>query len=60
MERPQITPSTPSPSTAHSASMSAILDKPPEAITGMESACASRTVASMLMPLSMPSRPMSV
>ena len=35
-------------------------DSPPDAITGIVSACASRTVASMLTPLSMPSRPMSV
>jgi hypothetical protein len=30
--------------------MSAMLDRPPEAMTGMVSACASLTVASMLMP----------
>jgi hypothetical protein len=40
--------------------MSAMFDRPPEAITGMLSAWASFTVASMLMPESMPSRPMSV
>ena len=39
---------------------SARFDSPPEAMTGMLSACASLTVASMLMPVSMPSRPMSV
>src|SRR6218665_86722 len=50
----------PSSCTAHSCSMSAMPDRPPEAITGMLSACASATVASMLMPESMPSRPMSV
>ena len=40
--------------------MSAMSDSPPDAITGIVSACASLTVASMLMPVSMPSRPMSV
>ena len=33
---------------------------PPQAITGIVSARASSTVASMLTPVSMPSRPMSV
>ena len=37
-----------------------VLPAPPEAITGIDKACASFTVASMLMPVSMPSRPMSV
>ena len=40
--------------------MSAMLDRPPEAITGMLRDWANRTVASTLMPDSMPSRPMSV
>jgi hypothetical protein len=40
--------------------MSAIERRPPEAITGILSSRASFTVASMLMPVSMPSRPMSV
>ena len=41
-------------------SISARFDRPPLAITGIFTAFASRTVASMLMPWSMPSRPMSV
>ncbi len=60
MARPQITPSMPSASTAHRRSMSCSELRTPEAINGMVRARASVTVASMLMPVSMPSRPMSV
>ena len=41
------------------ARMSSKLVKPPDAITGMATACANLTVASMFTPLIMPSRPMS-
>ena len=40
--------------------MSSIEARPPDAITGIEIASASAMVASKLMPLSMPSRAMSV
>ncbi len=40
--------------------MSLIEPTPPDAITGIERERASFTVASTLMPVSMPSRPMSV
>src|SRR5688572_27621636 len=59
--RPAIAPITPSgASFAHTASTSLMLFSPPEAMTGVLSCCASLKVASMLMPLIMPSRPISV
>src|SRR5690606_14702834 len=58
--RPRIAPSTPSSATSHRARMSSSDATPPEAMTGMRTCCARRTVASMLTPESMPSRPMSV
>ena len=57
---PVIAPVIPSWATAHKAFTSPMSLKPPLAITGTVSCRASATVASMLTPVSMPSRPMSV
>src|SRR5258706_7575439 len=59
--RPAIAPMTPSgTSFAPAACTSSTLLSPPEAMIGVLVAWARRSVASMLTPLSMPSRPMSV
>src|SRR5690606_3285998 len=58
--RPRMAPSTPSSSTAHNASISRRSVTPPDAMMGMDTCRASLTVASMLTPDSMPSRPTSV
>src|SRR3569623_1268781 len=58
--RPVMTPSTPSRAWSASTWISLMLAPPPEAITGISTARARSTVASMLQPLSRPSRPTSV
>src|SRR5690606_37143236 len=60
MARPVIAPMMPSSSTAHSRRTSSRFVTPPLAMTGMRKAWAKVTVASILTPESMPSRPISV
>ena len=60
MARPVMAPVMPTVRAPHSRRTSSMSVMPPEAITGMLIASASRSVASTLTPCSMPSRLMSV
>ena len=58
--RPVIAPTIPEPDTARSARTSSRFDMPPDAMTGRQTSSAKAAVDSMLGPLHIPSREISV